>query len=303
MSNFMHKVKDAMTDRDKDADRFNEPGQESYGSSNAPTNTNTNPSGKTNPFGSTRSGDGATRHTRFNEPQNVGEPTNTGMGSQNIGGSGSDPYASTRAGGATNAGPHDSAMANKMDPRVDSDMDNRANQARTEGDRPNVAQAQGFNPSNTSSLRQQQQQQQPQQQSSMQQPMQQPGMQGFDNHKSSEENYSKSTQEHSSHSQPTSDQMSSQDDYNTSTQENKSHSSTSHAAPCQTNVGGQTGGMGGNAQPNFGGDAAAGGSSLGGTGAGRSGQAQNADPMNKLDPRVTRANEQQNLAGNQRGGY
>jgi hypothetical protein len=62
----MHKVKDAMTDRDKDADRFNEPGQESYGSSNAPTNTNTNPSGKTNPFGSTRSGDGATRHTRFN---------------------------------------------------------------------------------------------------------------------------------------------------------------------------------------------------------------------------------------------
>lgn len=27
---------------------------------------------------------------------------------------------------STNAGPHDSNMANKMDPRVDSDMDNRA---------------------------------------------------------------------------------------------------------------------------------------------------------------------------------
>lgn len=149
-------------------------------------------------------------------------------------------------------------------------------------------------------------------------------MQAFDNHKSSEENYSKSTQERSAHSQPGtlgSDQMTSQDEHSTSMQENKSHSTTSHAAPCQSNVGTEAGGMGGNAQPSFGGNtasggtggtaqpsfggnAAAGGSSFGdntGTG-GRSGaQAQNADPMNKLDPRTTRTNEQQNIAGNQRG--
>lgn len=41
------------------------------------------------------------------------------------GSSGPDPYAQSRAGGATgttNAGPHDSNVANKLDPRVDSDM-------------------------------------------------------------------------------------------------------------------------------------------------------------------------------------
>lgn len=72
MSNFMHKVKDAMTDRDKDTDRYNEPGQDNYGSSNAPLSSNTdtkanNSSGRSsNPFGSTRSGDGAGHQTRFN---------------------------------------------------------------------------------------------------------------------------------------------------------------------------------------------------------------------------------------------
>lgn len=168
-----------------------------------------------------------------------------------------------------------------------------------------------------SSLRQGQQQQpgMQQQQPGMQQQgmQQQPGMQAFDNHKKSEENYSKDTQEHSSHSQPGEfgSDVNTQDDHSTSLQENKSHSTTSHAAPCQTNVGADTGGMGGtaqpsfggNAQPSFGGNAAAGGSSYGDTGAGgRLGaQAQNVDPMNKLDPRTTRANEQQNLAGNQRG--
>lgn len=59
--------------------------------------------------------------------------------------------------------------------------------------------------------------------------------------------------------------------------------------------------MGGTAQPSFGGNAAAGGSSYGGAGGQSGAQTQNADPMNKLDPRTTRAAEQQNLAGNQRG--
>ncbi|KAJ6010611.1 hypothetical protein N7451_002023 [Penicillium sp. IBT 35674x] len=338
MSNFMHKVKDAMTDRDRDTDRgYNDPSQDNYGSSNAPTNTGTDtkanhPGRSSNPFGSTRSGEGTGRSGTDPYAQSrAGGATNAGphdssmankmdprvdsdmdnranqarTGNQNLGGSsGSDPYGQSRTGGSSNAGPHDSSMANKMDPRVDSDMDNRASQGRTEGDRPNVTHAQGFNPSNTSTSRQGQQQQQPgmQQQSGMQQ--QQPGMQAFDNHKKSEENYSKNTQEHSSHSQPGEygSDMNTQDDHSTSMQENKSHSTTSHAAPCQTNVGAESGGMGGTAQPSFGGNAAAGGSSYGDTGAGRSGgQAQNVDPMNKLDPRTTRANEQQNMAGNQRG--
>ncbi|KAJ5792281.1 uncharacterized protein N7503_008259 [Penicillium pulvis] len=356
MSNFMHKVKDAMTDRDRDTDRgYNEPGQDNYGTGTDTKGSTNHPSRSSNPFGSSRSGEGTGRsgtdpyaQTRAGGATNAG-PHDSSMGNkmdprvdsdmdnrasqgrtgnQNLGGSsGSDPYTQSRTGGASNAGPHDSSMGNKMDPRVDSDMgmlshistnipnleikansspyqDNRASQGRTEGERPNVAHAQGFNPSNTS-YKQGQQQQQPgmQQQSGMQQ--QQPGMQAFDNHKKSEENYSKNTQEHSSHSQPGEfgSDMSTEDDHSTSMQENKSHSTTSHAAPCQTNTGAESGGMGGTAQPSFGGNAAAGGSSYGGAGAGgQSGaQAQNVDPMNKLDPRTTRAAEQQNLAGNQRG--
>lgn len=74
MSNFMHKVKDAMTDRDsRDTDRgYNEPGRDNYGSSNDPMNTDTNtradtnPTGRSsNPFGSNRSGDGTGRHTKY----------------------------------------------------------------------------------------------------------------------------------------------------------------------------------------------------------------------------------------------
>ncbi|KAJ5539277.1 hypothetical protein N7513_007609 [Penicillium frequentans] len=332
MSNFMHKVKDAMTDRDRDTDRgYNEPGQDTYGTGTDTKGSTNHPGRSSNPFGSSRSGEGTGRsgtdpyaQTRAGGATNAGPHDSSAAnkmdprvdsdmdnrasqgrtGNQNLGGSsGSDPYNQSRTGGASNAGPHDSSMGNKMDPRVDSDMDNRASQARTEGDRPNVSHAQGFNPSNTSSLRQGQQQQQPgmQQQSGMQQ--QQPGMQAFDNHKKSEENYSKNTQEHSSHSQPGEfgSDMNTEDDHSTSMQENKSHSTTSHAAPCQSSAGAESGGMGGTAQPSFGGNAAAGGSSYGGAGGQSGAQTQNADPMNKLDPRTTRAAEQQNLAGNQRG--
>lgn len=118
--------------------------------------------------------------------------------------------------------------------------------------------------------------------------MQQPGMQGSDNHMTSEENYSTSTQEH------------------------KSHSSTSHTAPGQMGSqaqpgfggGGQTN-FGGGGQQNFGGGAAPGGSSYNDNTSGIRGQSggQNTDPMNKLDPRVNRSNQQQNTIGNQRGAY
>ena len=112
-------------------------------------------------------------------------------------------------------------------------------------------------------------------------------MQGSDNHMTSEENYSTSTQEH------------------------KSHSSTSHTAPGQMGSqaqpgfggGGQTNLGGG--QQNFSGGAAPGGSSYNDNTSGMRGPSggQNTDPMNKLDPRVNRSNEQQNTIGNQRGAY
>ncbi|KAJ5745226.1 hypothetical protein N7520_010408 [Penicillium odoratum] len=284
MSNFMHKVKDAMTDRDKEDRTYRD--DDNYGS-NAPGTETNNPSDRpTNPFGHSR-GDTTGSHTRFNEPSNV-DSTNT-KGSHNTGPTGSDSYASARS-GATNAGPHDSATANKLDPRVDSDQDHRANQG-TMGSRSNVgphdsAMANKMDPRVDSD-------------------------QAFDNHKKSEENYSKATQEHKAHTQPgeMGNELKSEDDYSSSLQENKTHSTTSHAAPCQEagGLGGQQGmagqqGMGG--QQGFGGNAAAGGSGGMGMSGGQGGvqsQGQNVDPMNKLDPRVTRANEQQSNVGNQRG--
>src|SRR5690606_20151889 len=51
------------------------------------------------------------------------KPTRTGYGSQHVGGTGS----------TTTAGPHRSDAANKLDPRVDSDRDNRGAHGTTGG--------------------------------------------------------------------------------------------------------------------------------------------------------------------------
>jgi hypothetical protein len=61
--------------------------------------------------------------------------------------------------------------------------------------------------------------------------------------------------------------------------------------PCQTNL---------QNEPNFGGDAAGGSSNT--SGARQPSGTQNADPLNKLDPRVTRTNEQPGFA-DQRSGH
>lgn len=52
--------------------------------------------------------------------------TGTGTTAGNYGTTGSS-YGTTESGYSTNAGSHDSNIANKMDPRVDSDLDHRAN--------------------------------------------------------------------------------------------------------------------------------------------------------------------------------
>jgi hypothetical protein len=106
--------------------------------------------------------------------------------------------------------------------------------------------------------------------------MEQPSNLGSDDHVKNEENYSSSTQEH------------------------KSQSTTKHATPCQMEPQAQPG----PGQQRFGGGAT-GGSSYDDTSAGVRGPSggQNPDPLNKLDPRVRRSNDQQNTAGDQRGGY
>jgi len=277
MSNFMHKVKDAMTDHDKDTARGFR-AQDNQGSSNAPAqgdDMNQNRSsgvGSNNPFGSgSRSGD-----PNFKDTQNPTDSSRTGMGNQ---GGRSGDYESTETGGGgsnVNAGPHDSKMANKLDPRVDSDMDNRA--ARGTGDT-NPQQSSNA-PSNPS--------------------------RGVDNHETSEDDYNKATQEKTAKSQPQpgsygSNTMANEESHSTSTQEHKSHSATSHAMPCQTNLQNEEG-FENRGEPNFGGNAA-GGSSYASGGQQQPSRAQNDDPVkNKLDPRVTRSSGQANV-GNQRGGY
>lgn len=133
----------------------------------------------------------------------------------------------------------------------------------------------------------------------------QPRTQGVDNHVSSEDDYNKSTREKNSQSRPSDNSNSkgnwaSEESHETSTQEHKSHSATSHAMPCQTNLQDEPGLHNRAAEPKFGGNAAGGSSNTAGvrepTGS------QNPDPLNKLDPRVTRSNENPSYA-DQRSGY
>lgn len=136
MSKFLHKVKDAMTDHDMNAARAggSQAPHNTYETSNPPTTKNdsnqdnssgmntSSAMGSNNPYGSdSRSG---------NEP---GTYRDSGMGSRG-GHSDADNYGSAATGrdnstnasqpssSDINAGPHDSKMANKMDPRVDSDL-------------------------------------------------------------------------------------------------------------------------------------------------------------------------------------
>jgi hypothetical protein len=133
----------------------------------------------------------------------------------------------------------------------------------------------------------------------------QPRTQGVDNHESSEDDYNKSTQEKNAQSQPSDSYDSkgnwaSEQSHETSTQEHKSHSATSHAMPCQTNLQDEPGFDNRAAEPKFGGNAAGGSSNT--AGAREQTGSQNTDPLNKLDPRVTRSKENPSYA-DQRSGY
>ncbi|KAJ5783046.1 hypothetical protein N7457_004820 [Penicillium paradoxum] len=249
MSNFMHKVKEAMTGHHKDTSEAHDirAHQDDHGSSNL-CSTESNPD-------------------KYNSSS---MNPSSGMSSNNPHGAGST---------GMNAGPHDSKMANKMDPRVDSDMDHRAQYSGATN-----PQSSSNAPSNMT-------------------PHGQSPTQGVDNHMSSKDDYHKSTQENKSQSR-TSDnydgQWSSEQSHETSMQEHKSHSATSHAMPCQTDIQNELGLDNRAAGTRFGGNADGGSSNM--MDAGQRSGARNADPMNKLDPRVARSNEQAGFA-DQRGGY
>ncbi|OQE10620.1 hypothetical protein PENFLA_c085G01520 [Penicillium flavigenum] len=299
MSRFVHKVKDAMTDHEKETTgaRGTRPPQEdtrTAGSNPDQYNSSSmNPSSgmdSKDSYGSDpRSGDepGTYRDSKFNDTHGAADPASTGMGNRG-GRSDPDTHGSTEMGGDgstrasagssdINAGPHDSKMANKMDPRVDSDMDNRAQSSGATN-----PQMSSNAPGNTA--------------------YGQPRTQGVDNHVSSDDDYNKSTQEKSSQSRPSNPEghWASEASHETSTQEHKSHSATSHAMPCQTNLQDEPGSDNRAAEPKFGGNAAGGSSNTAGvrepTGT------QNPDPLNKLDPRVTRSNKNPSHA-DQRSGY
>jgi hypothetical protein len=154
MSNIMHKVKDAVTGRhDKQTSRdYNK-------SDNLGDNRDTMES--SNPQTTGSSGMGS--NTRRSDYQTEDRPDFQRDDNLNTG----------RAG---NAGPHDSAMANKMDPRVDNDRDNRGTYGGNTGFQNTGDDSYGSNPSNMASARQ-------------------PG--GANT--TSQESYSTSSQEHQSH--------------------------------------------------------------------------------------------------------
>jgi len=243
------------------------------------------------------------------------------------------------AGGSTNAGPHDSKVANKVDPRVDSDLDNRRNYSGTTDSQNVGPQNAGMNAggrtnagphdSNVANKMD------PRVDSDLDNRRNYPGTtdsqnvgsqdtgsgargfdpsstgsigqsRGIDNHMTSEDNYSSSKEEKKSRTQPlTSDnKMTSEESYSNATQEHKSHSTTAHAEPCEMEPRAQPGHGSRMGQQNFGGGAT-GGSSYNDNNSGARGLSgpENPQQMNKLDPRGQGSNYQQNPVGNQRGGY
>ncbi|KAI3179059.1 hypothetical protein DTO046C5_2320 [Penicillium roqueforti] len=148
MSNIIHKVKDAVTghhhDESKTSSSKTDDTRDTYGSSDRTTdntfNRNTSTGAGSNTYGSgsgpgyeTSSTTGAgghgsgtgtgtgTIHDSRKGPIDVGPGTSENYGSNTAGGYGSSNTGSSKI----NAGPHDSKLANKADPRVDSDLDNR----------------------------------------------------------------------------------------------------------------------------------------------------------------------------------
>ncbi|KAJ9322632.1 hypothetical protein DTO027B3_6402 [Paecilomyces variotii] len=121
MSHLLHKVKDAVTG-DKHSDN--------------PSSTNAGPHGSN----TANKVDPRIDSDRDNRAAGTYGSSNT------YGGGSSDTYGSNTYGsGSSNYGPHDSNLANKADPRVDSDLDNRG----TTGGYGSLGAGAGYGSSNT----------------------------------------------------------------------------------------------------------------------------------------------------------
>jgi len=126
MSNIIHKVKDALTPdhHHKHSSTHHDSTQSSnHGPHDSNIANNVDPR-----VDSDRSNMGTYgTHSTATGPTTTGlgsHTTSTGVGSTGLAtGTGANAHESTRS---SNHGPHDSNVANKLDPRVDSDRDNRA---------------------------------------------------------------------------------------------------------------------------------------------------------------------------------
>jgi len=259
MSNFIDNIKEAVSDH-RDRDRV-------------PTNE---PTGRHNTAGSTNSHgkDPETGPGASHDFNNQGPP---------------DTYNSEMTGtNTTNAGPHDSKVANKLEPRVDSDLDYRAGKPGMASQGVGGTPAQGTNTGNMP-------------------PTGQPRTSGIDNYTADEDKYNKSTQEHKAHTQPgmpgLGNQATSEDDFRSSTQEHKTHSSTSHTAPGDVNPRAQPGPQTQAAQPGFGGGAPAGGSSYNQPSVTEPADMPSANTRSKAGTQVQGKGYQRNDVGNQRSAY
>ncbi|KAJ6024739.1 hypothetical protein N7540_005536 [Penicillium herquei] len=251
MSNFVHKVKDAITDHEKPVTRSQVSGNRTNSATN-PFSSGYNESQsapKTNNkderdyianrpdhsgYNDVSGPDPNTKNFEYeDQPTSTATETNASYPRPDY----SDPSRSTNK----NPGPHQSGLANKLDPRVDTGSERRADQTSAGPQTGNVSSAGGMDPRHTAAS----------------QPISDKGM---DQHTSSEDNFSRSTQEHRSQQQPIQHSAAGQagsEDFETSTEEQKSHKSSSHISPC-TSTTTKNEPIFENTQPQFGGNASGG---------------------------------------------
>ncbi|KAJ5683133.1 hypothetical protein N7462_006298 [Penicillium macrosclerotiorum] len=333
MSNIVHKIKDAVTDRDGPMTRSRASDDRNHGTSNPftsdynrsqnapPMNNSANMGSNVNrpdSFSYGASADAAPRAmnkqgqyegylTNNTNEKNASGASRPNVDAQNANNANAMPgNTSSSSSSSINAGPHRTKMANKLDPRIDSDLDSSAKQD-TVAPQTSTAGAQGIDSKSNMPIQQQ------------------PFNKGVDNHTSSEENFDKSTQEHRSHHEPgqygfdanqAPGEMG-EENYSSSTQEHRDHKTTSHVTPCpprtmgsermpENNVGQNSGNN--TAPPSFGGNAAGGSSYNENMGARGPDNMQSAAPSQKLGTGtgagLNRPPEQQDMtAGQQRAGY
>ncbi|KAJ5724341.1 hypothetical protein N7488_002376 [Penicillium malachiteum] len=249
MSNFMHKVKDAMTDHEKPVTRSQVSDNRTHSATN-PFSSEYNEGQSAPEINQNDARDYASNRLdqkNYNEVSGPDPNANNLDYEKQPDSTATDANASNwrpdnrdksfAPGNITsgaksanvNSGPHQSALANKLDPRVDSGSDTSNSNAHQESASPQTG-----NVGNIGAM---------------------------DQHTSSEENFSRSTHERRSQQQPmqhsSATGQAGLEEFESSTDEQKSHKSTSHISPC-TSTTTKNEPIFENTQPQFGGNAAGG---------------------------------------------